>query len=318
MALPVYILVFVPVNTDLPTANGSGTTQLPMLRVWWTAIRSRTLSLAVTPVLVGAALAYADGMTLQLPAFFAAMACAVLIQIGTNLHNDVRDFERGNDRADRVGPLRVTASGWVSPRTMHRATAWTFGMAAMLGVYLVALGGWPILLAGMASLLAGWAYSGGPRPVSYTPLGEVFVLVFFGWVAVLGSYWLQSGQLSLNAWLCGTVLGLPAAAVLLVNNYRDLEDDLRSGRQTLVALLGRDEARVVYASMILLPFALVLVLAGRGLLGTLLALVVLPLGIQLTRRMRHNTSGLSLNALLADTARISLLLGLALSIGVLL
>lgn len=289
-----------------------------MLRVWWTAIRSRTLSLAVTPVLVGTALAYADGMTLHLAAFFAAMTCAVLIQIGTNLHNDVRDFERGNDRADRVGPLRVTAAGWVSPRTMHRATAWTFGMAAMLGMYLVALGGWPILLAGMASLLAGWAYSGGLRPVSYTPLGEVFVLVFFGWVAVLGSYWLQSGQLSLNAWLCGTVLGLPAAAVLLVNNYRDLEDDLRSGRQTLVALLGRDEARVVYASMILLPFALVLVLAGRGLLGTLLALVVLPLGIQLTRRMRHNTSGLSLNALLADTARISLLLGLALSIGVLL
>ncbi len=289
-----------------------------MLRVWWTAIRSRTLSLAVTPVLVGTALAYADGMALHLAAFFAAMACAVLIQIGTNLHNDVRDFERGNDRADRVGPLRVTAAGWVSPRTMHWATTWTFGLAAGLGMYLVALGGWPILLAGIASLLAGWAYSGGPRPVSHTPLGEAFVLVFFGWVAVLGSYWLQSGQLSLNAWLCGTVLGLPAAAVLLVNNYRDLEDDLRSGRQTLVALLGRDEARVVYASMILLPFALVLVLVGRGLLGTLLALVVLPLGIQLTRRMRHNTSGPSLNALLADTARISLLLGLALSIGVLL
>ncbi len=305
-------------NLDSPGASAGEAKRLPMAHVWWTAIRSRTLSLAVTPVLVGTALAWADGIALQVPAFLAAVACAVLIQIGTNLHNDVRDFERGNDRPDRIGPLRVTAAGWVSPRTMHRATTWTFGLAALLGMYLVALGGWPILLAGIASLLAGWAYSGGPRPVSHTPLGEAFVLVFFGWVAVLGSYWLQSGQLSLNAWLCGTVLGLPAAAVLLVNNYRDLEDDLRSGRQTLVALLGREEARVVYATMLLLPFALVLVLAGRGHGGTLLVLLMLPHCIGLTRRMRHNTSGPALNAMLAATARTSLFLGLLLSIGVLL
>lgn len=305
-------------NAEPSVAGLDSAAPMPMLRVWWTAIRSRTLGLAVTPVLVGTALAWSEGMALHLPAFLAAAACALLIQIGTNLHNDVRDFERGNDRPDRVGPLRVTAAGWVSPRTMHRATAWTFGLAAGLGMYLVARGGWPILLTGIASLLAGWAYSGGPRPVSHTPLGEVFVLVFFGWVAVLGSYWLQSGQLSLDAWLCGTVLGLPAAAVLLVNNYRDLEDDLRSGRQTLVALLGREEARVVYATMLLLPFALVLILAGRGHIGTLLALLALPYGVQLTRRMRHNTSGPTLNALLAATARTSLFLGLLLSIGVLL
>lgn len=299
-------------------ASTSAEPRLPMGRVWWTAIRSRTLSLAVSPVLVGTALAWAEGIALHWPALLAAVACALLIQIGTNLHNDVVDFERGNDRPDRVGPLRVTAAGWVSPRTMHRATAWTFGLAALLGLYLVWLGGWPILLAGLASLLAGWAYSGGPRPVSHTPLGEAFVLVFFGWVAVMGSYWLQSGQLSLDAWLCGTVLGLPAAAVLLVNNYRDLEDDLRSGRQTLVALAGRPGARMLYATMILVPFAMVLVLAGRGHLGALLALLVLPSGIQLTRRLRHNTSSQSLNALLAATARTSLFLGLLLSIGILL
>lgn len=288
------------------------------VRIWWTAIRSRTLSLAVTPVLVGTALAWAKGTALHWPALLAATTCALLIQMGTNLHNDVVDFERGNDRPDRVGPLRVTAAGWVSPDTMHRATAWTFGLAALLGLYLVWLGGWPILLAGVASLLAGWAYSGGPRPVSHTPLGEAFVLVFFGWVAVMGSYWLQSGQLSLDAWLCGTVLGLPAAAVLLVNNYRDLEDDLRSGRQTLVVQVGRPGARVLYATMMLLPFAVVLVLAGRGYLGTLLALLVLPYGVQLTRRLRHNTRGQSLNTLLAATARTSLFLGLLLTIGVLL
>ncbi len=303
---------------DVPAESCQTTTCLPMARVWWTAIRSRTLSLAISPVLVGTALAWSDGIALHWPALLAAMACALLIQIGTNLHNDVVDFERGNDRPDRIGPLRVTAAGWVSPRTMHRATASTFGLAALLGLYLVTLGGWVILLAGVASLLAGWAYSGGSRPVSHTPLGEAFVLVFFGWVAVLGSFWLQSGQMSLDAWLCGTVLGLPAAAVLLVNNYRDLKDDLRSGRQTLVALAGRPRARVLYATMMLTPFAVVLVLAGRGHLGTLLALLVLPYGIQLTRRMRHNTSEPSMNVLLAATARTSLFLGLLLSIGLLL
>jgi 1,4-dihydroxy-2-naphthoate octaprenyltransferase len=246
----------------------------------------------------------------------AAIACALLIQIGTNLHNDVVDFERGNDRPDRVGPLRVTAAGWVSPRTMHRATAWTFGLAALLGLYLVSLGGWPILLAGVASLVAGWVYSGGPRPVSHTPLGELFVLVFFGWVAVAGSYWLQANQLSPDALLCGTVLGLPAAAVLLVNNYRDLEDDLRSGRQTLVALLGRAGAQWAYTIMMLLPFALVLMLAQRGRAGVLLALLVLPHSIQLTQRLRQDASGQALNALLAATARTSLFLGLLLSVGV--
>ncbi len=288
-----------------------------MARVWWTAIRSRTLSLAISPVLVGTALAWSGGIALHWPALLASVACALLIQIGTNLHNDVVDFERGNDRPDRVGPLRVTAAGWVSPGTMHRATTWTFGLAALLGLYLVTLGGWPILLAGVASLLAGWGYSGGPRPVSHTPLGEVFVLVFFGWVAVAGSYWLQTPQLSVDALMCGTVLGLPAAAVLLVNNYRDLEDDVRTGRQTLVAQLGRPGAQVAYALMMLLPFAVVLLLAQRGHGGTLLALLVLPYSVRLTRQLKQSTGGVALNTLLASTARTSLFLGVLLSIGIL-
>lgn len=293
-------------------------TRMSMGRVWWTAIRSRTLSLAVTPVLLGTSLAWTDGVALHWPALLTAISCALLIQIGTNLHNDVVDFERGNDRPDRVGPLRVTAAGWVSPRTMHRATAWTFGLAALLGLYLVYLGGWPILVVGVGSLLAGWAYSGGPRPVSHTPLGEAFVLVFFGWVAVTGSYWLQGAAWSLDALWCGTVLGLPAAAVLLVNNYRDLDDDLRSGRQTLVALLGRPGAQIAYAVMMLLPFALVLLLAQQGRYGVLLALLVLPYSLQLTRQLRQSANGQTLNVLLAATARTSLFLGLLMSVGVML
>lgn len=285
-------------------------------QIGWAAIRPRTLSVAVAPVLLGTALAWADGSGHHWLALCITLACALLIQIGTNLHNDVIDFERGTDRPERIGPLRVTAAGWVSPRAMHRATALTFGLAMLAGAYLVALGGWPILLAGLLSLLAGWSYSGGPRPVSHTALGELFVLVFFGLVAVAGSHWLQSGYTALDAWLCGTALGLPAAAVLLVNNYRDLDGDLQSGRRTLAGRLGRTGARLVYIAMLLLPFALVLLLAWRGRSGALLALLALPLSALLAKRLQPDASADSLNALLAATAKLTLLLALLLSFGV--
>ncbi|MEY8877289.1 MAG: 1,4-dihydroxy-2-naphthoate polyprenyltransferase [Leptothrix sp. (in: b-proteobacteria)] len=287
-------------------------------RIWLTAIRPRTLSIAVTPVLLGTALAWADGSTHHWAALLAALACALLIQIGTNLHNDVLDFERGTDHAGRIGPLRVTAAGWVSARSMHRATALCFGLTVPPGLYLVGQGGWPILLAGLGSLLAGWAYSGGPRPVSHTALGELFVLVFFGLVAVVGSHWLQAGATTLAPWLGGAALGLPAAAVLLVNNYRDLDNDLRSGRRTLVARLGRAGARRAYAAMLLLPYALVLLLAWRAHPGALLALVGLPVSIRLTRRLRQELSAPELNELLAATAKAGSILGLLLAVGMLL
>ena len=289
---------------------------VPGRRVWWTAIRPRTLSIAVAPVLLGTALAWADGSVRHWPALLAALACALLIQIGTNLHNDVIDFERGNDRPDRVGPLRVTAAGWVSARTMHRATISCYGLALLIGIYLVGHGGWPILLAGVSSLWAGWAYSGGTRPVSHTALGEAFVLVFFGLVAVSGSHWLQSGTPSLDALLCGATLGLPAAAVLLVNNFRDLDADLRSGRHTLAARLGPSRSRTAYTTMMMLPFALVLLLAWRGHPGALLALLALPHSIQLTQRLRPDASAASLNALLAATAKVGLILAVLLAVGV--
>lgn len=298
-------------NTTLPVE--------PPVSAWqigWTAIRPRTLSVAIAPVLLGTALAWADGSHQHWLALWVTLACALLIQIGTNLHNDVIDFERGTDRPDRIGPLRVTAAGWVSNRAMHRATGFTFGLALLLGAYLVVHGGWPILLAGLLSLLAAWSYSGGPRPVSHTAFGEVFVLVFFGLVAVAGSHWLQSGTASLDAWLCGGVVGLPASAVLLVNNYRDQDSDLQSGRHTLAARVGRAGARSVYLAMLLLPFALVLLLAWRGRSGTLLALLALPLSARLAQRLRPDASAASLNALLAATAKLTLLLALLLSFGV--
>lgn len=286
-------------------------------RLGWLAIRPRTLSLALAPVLLGSALAWADGHTPNWLAFVAAMACALLIQIGTNLHNDVADALRGNDQADRIGPLRVTAAGWVAPRTMRRASAACFLAALLLGVFLVDVGGWPILLAGLASLAAGWGYSGGPRPISHSAWGEVFVLLFFGLVAVAGSHWLQAGATTLDAWLGGLALGLPAAAVLLVNNSRDLEDDLRAGRRTLVARLGRPRAHRLYGLLMLAPLLPVAWLASRGRPGAWLALLLLPRLLQLLQRLGAQVPGPWMNAQLAATAQAAALLGALLSVGVL-
>lgn len=283
-----------------------------------TAIRPRTLSLAVTPVLLGSAIAWADGAPVHVLALLAALACALLIQIGTNLHNDVADFRRGVDGATRIGPMRVTAAGWVQPATMERATLACFGAALGLGVYLVDVGGWPILAAGLASLAAGWAYSGGPRPISHTAAGELFVFGFFGLVAVTGSHWLQAGAFAFDAVLGGAALGLPAAGVLLVNNYRDLEDDVRGGRRTLVARLGRARSRVVYAVLMLLPFVPALALALRGRPGALLALAVLPSAVALVRRLDAQPAGPWLNTQLAASAKASALLGLLIAAGMLL
>jgi 1,4-dihydroxy-2-naphthoate octaprenyltransferase len=287
-------------------------------RIGIAAIRPRTLGLAVTPVVLGSAIAWADGHALRVAAFVAALACALLIQIGTNLHNDVADFLRGNDGAGRIGPLRVTAAGWVQPATMRRASFGCFAAALLLGVYLVDVGGWPILLIGLASLAAGYGYSGGPRPISHSAWGELFVLLFFGLVAVAGSHWLQAGLPSPDALLGGAALGLPAAGVLLVNNYRDLEDDVASGRRTLVARLGRERSRAVYAVLMLLPAALTLALAARGRPGALLALLALPLLLRLSRRLGAQAPGSWLNAQLAASAKASALFGLLLAAGVML
>lgn len=286
------------------------------LWVWWTAIRPRTLSIAATPVVLGSALAWADGASPVWPVLLATLACALLIQVGTNLHNDVADFERGTDRPDRVGPLRVTAAGWVQPASVRMAARASFGLALLLGLYLVVQGGWPILLAGLASLAAGWSYSGGARPISHTAWGEVFVLVFFGLVAVGGSHWLQQGDAWVDALLGGAMVGLPAAAVLLVNNFRDVENDLRSGRRTLAARLGDMGSQRAYALMVLLPFALAGGLALHGRPGVLLAALAAPYAWSLLPRLQRSAGGAALNALLGATARLGLMLGVLLSVGV--
>jgi 1,4-dihydroxy-2-naphthoate octaprenyltransferase len=281
---------------------------------WWQALRPKTLSVSLAPVLVGSAIAHAEtGSLLLWPALLALLA-AMLIQIGTNLHNDVSDFERGADTPDRLGPPRATAMGWLPAVSVRRAAWAAFGLAFVLGILLVARGSWPIVLIGLASLAAGWAYTGGPRPIAYTPLGELFVMVFFGLAAVGGSYYLQTLSLSLPAILAALMLGAFAAAVISVNNTRDLATDARAGKRTLAVFLGRQAMSRVYVLELLLPFLLLPVLAAVLGRGWWMALPCLLAGsaLQLARRFSAMPAGPGFNALLGETARLQAVFSLLL------
>ena len=214
-------------------------------RIWLMAARPRTLPAAVAPVLVGTALAATED-TFKALTFLAALLGALFIQVGTNLSNDYSDARRGADTEDRLGPVRVTAGGLVPPRQVLVATYVAFGLAVLAGSYLIATAGWELLLVGAASILAGVLYTGGPRPYGYEGLGEVFVFLFFGVVAVAGSYYAQVEQLEWEALVLAVPVGLLASAILVVNNVRDLETDRRAGKRTLAVRLGpRAHARAL-------------------------------------------------------------------------
>ena len=210
------------------------------------AARLRTLPAAIAPVLVGTSLALGAGHFEAL-AFVAALLGAMFIQVGTNLSNDYSDARRGADTEDRLGPVRVTAGGLVPPGQVLIATYVTFGLACACGIYLIAVAGWELLAVGAASILAGVLYTGGPRPYGYEGLGELFVFLFFGIVAVAGSYFVQVQQLPWQAFVCAVPVGLLASAILVVNNVRDLETDRRAGKRTLAVRLGRERTRWLYA-----------------------------------------------------------------------
>ena len=276
------------------------------LQVWFLACRPKTLSVSLSPVLVGTAVAWHDtARVLWLP-LLAAILAAALIQIGTNLFNDVGDFLRGTDTPDRLGPKRATAEGWLTAGRV-KAGAWlAFALAFLCGIYLVWHGGWPIVIIGLASLAAGWAYTGGPAPIAYRPLGEIFVWIFFGLVAVGGSYYLQTLSLTPNALIAAGLVGLHAAAVITVNNYRDLDGDARNGKNTLAVKLGRPATRRIYAAEMLAPYALLPLLANS--LGGLAALPILslPLALKLIRRFYREAPGPVFNDILAATAGLQL------------
>ncbi|MEN8166112.1 MAG: 1,4-dihydroxy-2-naphthoate polyprenyltransferase [Pseudomonadota bacterium] len=287
------------------------------MKYWFLAIRPKTLSLSLVPVIAGIALAWREMHLFQpLPAL-AAVLGAMLIQIGTNLHNDAEDFARGTDTEERLGPPRASAQGWLSSEAVMRGAKIAFGLAFIIGLYLVWHGGWPILAIGLVSLLAGYAYTGGPKPIAYSASGELFVFLFFGLVAVLGSYYLQTLTLSLNALATGCAIGLLAAAVLLVNNYRDLESDRKAGKLTLTHYLGEHRSQQFYALLIITPFLLPLMLSG--LTGTVwLVLLAMPSAWLLLHRFISEAPGPGFNQILARTALLQLLYGVLLTSALLL
>jgi 1,4-dihydroxy-2-naphthoate octaprenyltransferase len=284
---------------------------MTVLKYWLLAARPKTLLMSLTPLLVGGTLAFAENGEFYWMPWLAALLAAIGIQIGTNLHNDVSDYERGADTPERLGPRRATAEGWLSATAVRRGALISFGLSFGLGIYLVWLGGWPILLLGLASLLAGFSYTGGPMPIAYTPLGELFVLLFFGIAAVSGTYYLQTMTLSWTVVIAGIAVGLPAAAVLLINNYRDLETDLKAGKRTLATFVGRPVSRYFYSVMTLLPLVLVLPLVPDPLLRWL-PWMTLPMIFWLIYQLWTLPIDLQLNALLAHTAQYQLLFGILL------
>lgn len=228
------------------------------LSSWTLAARPQTLSLSTTPVIVGTALAWAVERQIRWPAVLAALIGSICIQLGTNLHNDATGPKRGGDGPDRVGPLRATASGLLDEAEVNKAVCACFAAAALMGVYLILVGGWPIFLVGVASILSGWAYNGGPLPIAYTPFGELFVVAFFGLAAVCGTFWLCTATIDPAAANAGLALGLLTGAVLLVNNHRDVEADARVGRRTLAIVAGPIATNWIYGAMMLAPFGLLL------------------------------------------------------------
>ena len=278
------------------------------LRIWLMAARPRTLPAAVAPVLVGTALAWTEA-SIDWIAFVAALLGALFIQVGTNLSNDYSDARRGADTEDRLGPVRVTAGGLVPPRQVLVATYVSFALAVLCGVYLIAIAGPILLLIGGASILAGVLYTGGPKPYGYEGLGEIFVFLFFGVVAVSGSYFVQREELPWEALVLAVPVGLLASAILVVNNVRDMETDRRAGKRTLAVRLGRERSRVLYSAMLAISFAAAALPWLFGSLSAWLLLVLLcaPLAVKLARTVTTHSDGPTLNEALAGTGKLEFL-----------
>jgi 1,4-dihydroxy-2-naphthoate polyprenyltransferase len=287
------------------------------LRIWLMAARPRTLPAAIAPVLVGTAAAIETADELRVGAFVAALAGSVFIQIGTNLANDYSDARRGADTADRLGPVRVTSAGLVAPRRVLYAAWLAFAVAVGAGIYLTAVAGPLILAVGAASIAAGVLYTGGPRPYGYAGMGELFVFLFFGIVAVNGSYFVHVEDLDWLPFALSVPVGFLAAAILVVNNVRDIDTDRRAGKRTLAVRIGREPARRLYVALVagallLLPLGL---LVADGPAWALLGLAAAPLAIRPVRSVTTRTDGRSLNAALAGTGMLLAAFSLGVSAG---
>jgi 1,4-dihydroxy-2-naphthoate octaprenyltransferase len=287
------------------------------VRAWILAARPATLPAAAVPVIVGAAAALSDGAKFRGAVFLMTMICALLIQIGTNFANDYSDFARGADTEARLGPVRVTQSGLIDQGSIKRGIIVAFGLAVLIGGYLVYVGGWPIVAIGVLSILSGLAYTGGPYPLGYHGLGDIFVFVFFGVIAVTGTAYLQSGHWSELPFLLSIPIGLLVTNILVVNNLRDLPTDIAAGKRTLATRIGDRATRAQYALFTIGAYAVPLVIGltdpARRMI--MLPLVSLPLALRRVLVVMRGASGRDLNPILKRTARLLLLFGSLLAVG---
>ncbi|MCF6268756.1 MAG: 1,4-dihydroxy-2-naphthoate polyprenyltransferase [Melioribacteraceae bacterium] len=288
------------------------------IAVWLLASRPKTLLAALAPVFVGTAVA-ANAGKLNLSAALIALICSVLIQIGTNFVNDLYDYLKGADDENRVGPTRALAAGLISQEQMKRAIYFTFGATFLLGLYLVYLTGWIILLVGILSIVSGYAYTAGPYPLAYNGLGDIFVFLFFGVVATLGTYYVQAIEFSQFALLASIPVGLLITNILVVNNYRDADEDKKKSKNTLAVKFGKSFSLYQYFFSLLISFLIPLFLYFSY--GTtpfiLLPLLTLPLAIKLQIDMTR-LNGVELNKTLELTAKLSIFYSLLFSIGIIL
>jgi len=284
-------------------------------QIWLLAARPKTLPAAAVPVIVGTAVAFGLGKFTFGPAL-AALLGALLIQIGTNFANDLFDYKKGADTGERLGPTRVTQAGLLSPNEVMQGMWITFMMAVVVGFYLVMIGGWPIIVIGLFSIASGIAYTGGPYPLGYNGLGDLFVFIFFGPVAVCGTYYVQAGEFNAEVIGASLPIGLLATAILVVNNLRDIDTDRKAGKRTLAVRFGEPGAQLEYIFLIGLSYLVPLLmwLWGIASLWVMLVWLSVPIAIKLIH-MILTTKGRPLNKALAGTAQLELLYGVLFSIG---
>jgi 1,4-dihydroxy-2-naphthoate octaprenyltransferase len=286
---------------------------------WILATRPRTLPAAIAPVMLGSATAVADKNFVWLPAV-AALMVALLLQIGVNLANDYFDYLKGIDTQDRLGPARVTQSGLIPEKEVKAGMILTIILSLLPGIYLLTVGGLPVLIIGLACICVALAYSGGPFPLASHGLGDLFVFIFFGLVAVCGTYYVQALHLTPRVWLMGVIEGLLITAILVVNNLRDIQSDRQTGKRTLAVIIGNRGSRIEYVLLIAGAYVIpiILWLGGRMSAWVLLPLISLPTALSLMRLIWKNPADPILNQALAKTAKLALIYSILLSIGLIL
>jgi 1,4-dihydroxy-2-naphthoate octaprenyltransferase len=299
------------------TPDGTArTSQTSNFNTWLLASRPKTLWAGIAPVLMGSSVAFADGV-FHWASALAALLCAILIQVGTNFANDYFDFVHGADTTERLGPTRATQAGLVKPGTMKKAFIVTFSLAFIIGIYLIWRGGWPILMIGVFSILFGILYTGGPYPLGYNGLGDIFVLIFFGPVAVGGTYYVQALQINYIVLPAGLAPGLISVALLTVNNLRDINTDRNSGKRTLAVRFGANFARMEYLFCIvaacLLPAGLSIINGGNY--YSAITIFVLLFALPGIKTVFRESGSPVLNEVLARTGKMLLIYSMVFSIG---